>query len=377
LPFYFLLTKRGALNPTKIGFKASFIMVMKNILSLAIILLSVCSLFAQTTPLTQAEYVKMLYEVQKMPAKKQTLIETVRKRGIGFVLTDGLKGLTRSKTGNDLELVKTLEESDRRRQNPNDAKLPDAKESAETLEKTRQNTLLAIEEMPDFVAKQLIGRSVSYAGTTNFTPIDQLVIAVSFSTEKGEQYRVLMNKGVAVNAQTGSNYGGLDGATTGGEFVEDLQRIFKPESKTTFNLIDTSVVRGRKAIVYEYRISIENNKNDGITSKGSNSLSVPIGRIGKIYIDRELNRILRTEFQATDIPRSFPIKKFESTTDYDWAEIGGEKYLLPLQSDARFTASGDGELYQSKNFIRFKNYQKFGTEVKVLDDDVVEEPKQP
>jgi hypothetical protein len=365
------------LNPTKIGFKASFIMVMKNILLLAIILLSFSTFFAQDKPLTQAEYVKMLYEVQKTPSKKQVLIETVRKRGISFVLTDGVKGLTRSKTGNDLELVKTLEESDRRRQNPNDAKLPDAKESAEILEKTRQNTLLAIEEMPDFVAKQLIGRSVSYAGTTNFVPIDQLVIAVSFSAEKGEQYRVLMNKGIAVNADSGGSYSGLDGATTSGEFVEDLQRIFKAESKTTFNLIDTSVIRGRKTIVYEYQILIENSKNDAVGLKGPNPASVPIGRIGKIYIDRELNRVLRTEFLATDIPRTFQIKKFESTTDYDWTEIGGEKYLLPLQSDARFTASGDGNLYQSKNFIRFKNYQKFGTEVKVLDDDVVEEPKQP
>jgi hypothetical protein len=218
---------------------------------------------------------------------------------------------------------------------------------------------------------------VSYAGTTNFVPIDQLVIAVSFSAEKGEQYRVLMNKGIAVNADSGSSYSGLDGATTGGEFVEDLQRIFKAESKTRFNLIDTSVIRGRKTIVYEYQILIENSKNDAVGLKGPNPASVPIGRIGKIYIDRELNRVLRTEFLATDIPRTFQIKKFESTTDYDWTEIGGEKYLLPLQSDARFTASGDGNLYQSKNFIRFKNYQKFGTEVKVLDDDVVEEPKQP
>jgi hypothetical protein len=363
------------LNPTKLGFKASFIMVMKNIFLLAVILFSCSFLFAQDQPLTQAEYVKMLYEVQKTPAKKQDLIYIVRKRGISFVLTDGIKSLTRSKTGNDLELVKTLEESNRRRQNPNDAKLPDAKESAEILEKTRQNTLLANEEMPDFVAKQLIGRSVSYAGTTNFRPLDQLVIAVSFSVEKGEQYRVLMNNGVSVKSETGSNYSGLDGATTGGEFVEDLQRIFKQESKTTFNLIDTSVIRGRKTIVFEYQILIQNNPNDGVGLKGSNASSVPIGRIGKIYIDRELNRVLRTEFQATDIPTTFPIKKFESSTDYDWAEIGGEKYLLPLQSDARFTASADRTLYQSKNFIRFKNYQKFGTEVKVLDDDVIEEPK--
>jgi hypothetical protein len=369
------------LNPTKNGFKASFITVMKNILLLAIILFSFTFAFAQDKPLTQAEYVKMLYDVQKTPSKKPDLIETIRKRGIGFTLTDGIKGLTRSKTGNDLELVKTLEESDRRRQNPNNAKLPDTKESAETLEKTRQNTLLAIEEMPDFVAKQLIGRSDSFAGTNNFKPLDQFVVAVSFSTEKGEQYKVLMLNGVAVNATSGSNYGGLNGSTTGGEFVNQLERVFKSESKTEFTLVDTNVLRNRKVIVYNFRILIENNKNDGISfgysSSNSSVSTVPTGRIGKIYIDREVNRVLRIEFQLTDIPSNFPIKKFESYTDYDWVEIGGEKYLLPLQSDARFTSLESGELYQSKNFIRFKNYQKYGTEVKVLDDDIVEEPKQP
>ena len=348
---------------------------------IAIILLSFSIVFAQEKPLSQAEYVKLLYAANTA-AKRQDLTETVRKRGISFVVTEGLRGLTKSKSANDVDLVRTLDESNRRRENPTTNVLPSAKEATVALEQTRQNTLQAVEEMPDFVAKQLISRGIGYAGTNTFRPQDQLVVAVSFSTEKGEQYKVLTVKGVAVDSKQADNYSGLDGATTGGEFVEDLARIFRSDSKTEFTLVDTGMLRGRKTIMFDYRILIENSKNDGVGLKGERSSSVPIGRKGRIFIDRELNRVLRIEFQATDIPTTYEIKKFESSTDYDWAEIGGEKYLLPLQSDARFTASWGRELVQSKNLIRFKNYQKFGSEVKILDDDViideeVEKPTKP
>jgi hypothetical protein len=338
----------------------------------AIILISCTVAFAQEKPLTQAEYVKLLYSATTV-AKREELTETIRKRGIAFVLTEGLRGLTRSKSANNIDLLRTLDESNRRRENPTSATLPSAKEANEALEDTRQNTLQAVEEMPDFVAKQLISRGIGYAGTNTFRPQDQLVVAVSFSTEKGEQYKVLTVKGVAVDSKQADNYSGLDGATTGGEFVDDLARIFKAESKTEFTLVDTGMLRGRKVVMFDYRILIENSKNDGVGLKGEKASSVPIGRKGRIFIDRELNRVLRIEFQATDIPATYEIKKFESSTDYDWAEIGGEKYLLPLQSDARFTANWGRELIQSKNLIRFKNYQKYGSEVKILDDDVLPE----
>ncbi|MEJ7700315.1 MAG: hypothetical protein WKF71_11810 [Pyrinomonadaceae bacterium] len=79
--------------------------------------------------MTQAEYVKMLYDLQKTPAKKDEVVEAVRARGIAFELTDGLRGLTTSKSRNDAELKRALEEAERRRQNPTTAKLPTEKES--------------------------------------------------------------------------------------------------------------------------------------------------------------------------------------------------------------------------------------------------------
>ena len=331
---------------------------------------------AQDKPLTQAEYVKMLYTLQKAPGGKADIVEALRKRGIDFVLTDGIRGLTRSKAANDDELKRALEEADRRRRDPVATKLPSPVESEQILEKARTANREVLEEMPDFVVKQLITRSEAYAGTGNWKAYDNLVIAVSYSTEKGEQYRVLAKNGAPVkDAATANSYGGLDGATSGGEFVEDLKKIFAPESKTTFNLLTTDVVRGRRAVVFEYEIAIQNNKFGGVGLKGPVYSSSPAGEKGRIWIDRGSFRVLRIEYQLTDIRPSFAVKAVTKSIDYDMVEIGGEQYLLPTVSDFRGTVETYGKRFESRNLIRFKNYQKYGSEVRILDDDI--EPEKP
>lgn len=346
---------------------------MKKILSAILILISVSFIFAQETqpkPLTQAEYVKILYELERSFGKKDEVIEAIRKRGIAFQLTDGLRSLTRSKGKNDTELQRTLEEAERRRQNPSAAKLPSGKEAREIIEKTRANTLTAVEEMPDFTVKQLVSRGAAYAGTNNWQSIDKLTVAVNYSTTKGEQYKVLAVNGTLVNAEAGSNYNGMNGATTSGEFVAALAQIFKPESKTEIDLIDTDTLRGRKTLVYQYKIALDNIK-EAIEFKAFISDTARFGKKGKIWIDRETNRVLRIEYQATDLPANFGVKGFATSIDYDWIEIAGEKYLLPILSDARFKGLSKTDLIETRNLIRFKNYQKYGSEVKILDDDEV------
>jgi hypothetical protein len=355
---------------------------MKRLSLLLVLFCSTIVVPAQTAPLTQAEYVKMLYALQKNPSGKTDIAEILRSRGISFVVTEGIRGLTRSKTGNDEEVRRALDEADRRRQNPESTKLPSAKEAAEVIERSRKATLEALDQMPDFVVKQVISRSEAYAGTGNWKPIDTVIIAVSYSTEKGEQYRVLSQNGAPVEATTGSDYSNFNGSTTSGEFVEDLAKLYKPESKTDFKVFSTDVVRGRPALVYDFEIAIENNRNGGVGfktqsgTKGFSFTSVPAGEKGKVWIDRETGRVLRIEYTATNIPHDFRVKAYDSSINYDWVEIAGEKYLLPVLSDNRFTSAESGQLFQSRNLIRFKNYQRYGTDVKILDDDLAPEKEE-
>lgn len=350
---------------------------MKNAFLFLLLLSFTLTAFAQEKPLSQAEYVKMLYAAEKNPTTRPAIVDALRRRGIAFTVTDGIRGLTRSKGRNDEELKRALEEAERRRQNPEAAKLPTAEEAADTLEKARAKALETVAEMPDFVVKQLISRSEAYAGTGNWKPYDNLVIAVSYSTERGEQYRVLAKNGAPVSdAVTASSYSGLDGATSGGEFVEDLKKIFNPDSKTKFDLLTTDVVRGRRSVVYEYEILLENNKDGGVGLKGPVYRSSPAGEKGRIWIDRDSYRVLRIEYQLTEIEPSFPVKAVTKSIDYDTVEIAGEKYLMPIVSDFRGTVENSGKRFESRNLIRFRNYQKYGTEVIMVEEDTEPAPEE-
>src|SRR5687767_7118044 len=101
---------------------------MRSALLFLFLLLFTLTVLGQGQPLSQAEYVGMLYSLAGKPAGKADVIDALRRRGIGFVLTDGIRGLTRSKGGNDDELKRALEEAERRRRDPVGMKMPSATE---------------------------------------------------------------------------------------------------------------------------------------------------------------------------------------------------------------------------------------------------------
>ncbi|MFL6374905.1 MAG: hypothetical protein ACJ73D_09580 [Pyrinomonadaceae bacterium] len=355
--------------------------------ALILLLLLSFAAFGQEKPLTQTEYVKMLYALQKNGTTKADIVDALRKRGIDFEVNDGILGLTRSKTGNDEDIRSSLEEAGRRHTNPEAAKLPSAAEADALLAKAREATAAALDDMPDFVVKQVVSRSEAFAGTGNWKPIDTVIIATSYSAEKGEQYKVLAINGAPVQSETSSSYANIEGSTTGGEFVDALKKLFAPASRTLFTVQTTDTIRNQPALVYEYQINIQNNSDGGVGFKTPNGAggysftSVPAGEKGRVWIDRKTGRVLRISFDATEIPRDFKVKAYTSTIDYDWVDIAGERVLLPISSDNRFTSSdsygGQTKLFQDRNFIRFKSYQKFGTEVRILDDDKPEPAPSP
>lgn len=363
---------------------------MKTFVLLAIILISgtfaiAQPIIVQLTPekaLTQAEYVKLLYDLQKSPGKKDQMIETIRRRGIGFPVTDGILSLTRSKSGADPDLKRVLEEAGRRRENPTAYKPPTAEESVKVLAKAREATLAAVEEMPDFVVKQAIQRSVAYAGTNNFQSLDKLVVAVSYRTPDApgargaEEYKVLSVNGTPQNnPKPKRSYEEVGGTSSTGEFVTILNTIFKSENQTEFIAVDTDVLRGRKAIIYSFETAREKAKE--VIALLDTHESTEAGMKGRIWIDRDNFRVLRVESNATEIPADFRVRSASRAIDYDWVAIADQKYLLPSLSDVRLTSREGKNLFETRNLIRFKEYQKYGTEVKILDDDeIVEEPAQ-
>src|SRR5437764_5615067 len=127
-----------------------------------------------STPLTSQELVHLIYQLPGHPEKRDEVIEEIRRRGLGFPLTEGMRSLVASKSGNDVLLRHTLEEADRRRLNPTGSTLPPEAESKDLLEKTRVATLAASEALPHFIVKQQITRARAYGNTNRWVPIDYL-----------------------------------------------------------------------------------------------------------------------------------------------------------------------------------------------------------
>jgi len=341
------------------------------VLSLLVVSSLTSPLIAQSQqPLTSKEVVSWLYQLPRYPEKRDELVDEIRKRGIGFPLTDGMRSLVATKSGNDALLRRTLEEAERRRLNPTASTLPSATEGNELLERTRNVTLAAANAMPDFIVKQLIRRSVAYGTTTNWIPQDTLAIAVGYRANQGEEYRLLTVNGMPPGAEVKeskdySKY--VKGATSSGvEYISALADIFKPESKTEFRMVDTDVVQTRRTIVYEYVVKKE--QSQLTLSVGNTGASAVVGSQGRMWIDRELDRVLRFEQIATEIPGGFPITAASSLIDYDWVNINEHKYLLPFHSEILMTTVEPKFVLQSRNDVRFRSYQKFGAELKVIDE---------
>ncbi len=322
-------------------------------------------------PLTSKEIVSLLYQLPRNPQMRDEIIDEIRKRGIGFPLTDGMRSLVATKSGNDSLLRRTIEEAERRRVNPTASTLPSENEGNELLERTRNVTLAAANAMPDFIVKQIIKRSVAYGTTANWIPQDNLTLAVGYRAGVGEEYKILTVNGMPAGPEVQSSrdyskYAPKGASSSGVEYISALADVFKPETKTEFRMVDTDTIQTRRTVIYEYVVKKDFSQLSlSLADTGARAI---VGSRGRLWIDRELDRVLRFEQIATEIPPDFPITAASSLIDYDWVNISERKYLLPTHSEIMLTTVNPKFVLQSRNDVRFRGYQKFGAELKVVDE---------
>lgn len=331
---------------------------------------------SNNAPLTSQELVRLVYQLPAHPEKRDEIVEEIRRRGIGFTLTDGLRSLVATKSGNDAVLRRTLEEAARRRLNPAASVLPSEAEGLELLAKAKTATMAAAQAMPDFIVQQRIARYVAYAGTNNWIPTDRLTVAVSYRANKGEAYKLLAVNGMPAGTEAkeeSNSYEQAGGTSSTGEYVSILAELFSDESRASFKMVDTDLLRGRRTLVYEFEVQKPYSRQT-IKAKGDERVVIT-GYRGRIWIDRETFRALRLEDISIDIPGDFPVTAASSLIDYDWVTINERQYLLPSRAEIILTvrptgppARGGPQKFQTRNVILFRGYQKFGTEVKIIEE---------
>jgi hypothetical protein len=102
------------------------------------------------------------------------------------------------------------------------------------------------------------------------------------------------------------------------------------------------------------------------------TIQITPGYKGLIYVDRDSSAIMRITAEPVDMPASFPIQQVASVLDYDFAEIAGNSYVVPLKAVSRMRAGR----YLTKNDIEFRFYKRFGAEATIKIGEALPEDKE-
>lgn len=239
---------------------------------------------------------------------------------------------------------------------------PSSEEQAAMLDEVRDYALNYSANLPDYICTQVTTRygaplpGTRYGGAAGDSPrwqqLDKLTIRLSYSQKDGENYKlILMN-----NTPTQEDYKKLGGATSRGDFGTMMRQIFERHTATRFEWDHWGTLRGRRVMAFGYRVALGNSQyHIGVKEE---NLDITVGYHGLVEVDKETHKIMRVTTVADDIPAGFPIRDVKSTLDYDYVEISGHTFLLPLKGNVIAT----GRDFVERNDNEFRIYRKYEAE---------------
>jgi hypothetical protein len=230
---------------------------------------------------------------------------------------------------------------------------PSDTEAGFAIEKSRAIALDYAQSLPDFVCTEVVHRFNDPRHRDNWQPADTLTIRLSFF-ERKEDHKLTLIDGRA----TDRTYENLNGGVSVGEFGGTLDTIFEPASLAHFQWESWKNVRKRRAAVYSYTVEPSHSRYALVTRTNQGLLQAVVGFHGVVDLDAETGAVLHYTYDADNIPKNFAIEYAASTVDYDFADVGGRKYLLPSSA---VIVMHSPELW-TRNEVEFRDYRKFSTE---------------
>src|ERR1017187_2010839 len=192
------------------------------------------------------------------------------------------------------------------------------------IERAGEEAFSFSEKLPNYVCQQFTTRYVGRG--SSFQAQD--VVSASLIYENGkEDY-----KNIAINGKVQNNKKmmEIEGSTSTGEFGTILANLFHPGTDARFKFVKESASSRVTTGVYDFEVA-QPNSNWEIGSEGKKSVR-PAYK-GTVWIDVNNARVLRIEMQTVNMPEDFPIDVVETAVDYDYVNLGTERYLLPVKSE--------------------------------------------
>jgi hypothetical protein len=233
---------------------------------------------------------------------------------------------------------------------------PDEAEQKRVLQDAREYALDYVKHLPNFICTQVTRRYVDESGLEFYGLMDTVIAKLTYDGKR-EDYRVMLINNRVVDTTMER----IGGTTSTGEFGSMMKDIFDPESQTRFKWERWGTLRGRRMHVFAYEVDRERSRWHIMYERVAET--VPAYR-GLVYVDREMGSIMRVTIEATDLPSTFPVQRASTVLDYDFAEIGGKQYIVPLKARVQMRAGK----YLTRNDVEFRFYKRFGAEATIRTD---------
>jgi VWFA-related protein len=233
---------------------------------------------------------------------------------------------------------------------------PTAEEVASMIGDARQRAISYADSLPNFLCVEVTDRSEDPTGSGRWKHRDTIAELLQFR-DKTESRTMLEVNGNPVDS---GNRDEMKGMFSAGEFGGVLRGVFQPSSKADFQWKETDALRGGTVQVFSFRVA-KANSAWGISA--ANGLQVLVGYHGMVFIDSSTHGVRRILLVADDLPKNFSVHATSIAVDYDYISINNHDYLMPITAEV---SKREFKRLATLNTIEFRNYRRFGSNVRVL-----------
>ena len=300
---------------------------------------------------TDRDTAKFLASVKLSEKLDESVIEDLQGEGVGpqtIKALERLRDQSQNLTGANLQAPL-----------PDDPiPVPTSIEQGAILDAVRDYVMNYDSGLPDFICLEVETRKVAprpggrYGGRAGSEPSfqtqDTITSKLTYFKHREEKTPIL-NGSKPINTA----YENLGGSTSTGDFGTMLRTLFEPSTQARFEWSRWTTWHHRLTMVFSFHV-MQDRSQYSIAVKDL-KLQIVTAYTGEVFVDDETRKVTRLKTEAEHIPSDFPVKRAETTLNYEDADVGGLKFLLPSRGEVQM----DGTEVLSDNILEFRFYRKY------------------
>jgi len=145
----------------------------------------------------------------------------------------------------------------------------------------------------------------------------------------------------------------MGGSKSFGEFGSMLREIFEPSTEARFEWDHWGTLDRKRVMAFAYHVSQSRSQYRLVVEDAK--LSIITAYRGLVEVDPVTHVVMRVTTIAENIPPDFPIRKAEDDLFYDYQDLSGHTFLLPLKSQV-LMSTGDVLTRLDEEFRLYRKY---------------------